>query len=252
MQILGRAFNDMTRRVHASQAAQQDLVANVSHDLKTPLTSIQGFAQAIMDGTIDNPASLQQAAGVIYDESGRMYRMVAELLDLARLEAGVINIEQERIAIGDLLDRVITKFIPLASEADKHLEKDWSTLPEIIGDSDRLSQLFTNLVDNALKFTPRGGKVIVRSRPVGPWLEIAVEDSGPGISPGEQDRIFERFYQTDKSRSGGIERGSGLGLAISRQIVIAHKGEISVQNLPAGGSIFTVKLPLGRVGQVQS
>ncbi len=190
MQILGRAFNDMTRRVHASQAAQQDLVANVSHDLKTPLTSIQGFAQAILDGTIDNPKSLQQAAGVIYDESGRMYRMVADLLDLARLEAGVIKIVQQRIAIGDLLDRVITKFMPLASEGDKHLEKDWSILPEITGDSDRLSQLFTNLVDNGLKFTPPGGKVIVRSRPVGAWLEIEVEDSGPGIPPGEQDRIF--------------------------------------------------------------
>ena len=164
VQILGSAFNDMTRRVYASQAAQQDLVANVSHDLKTPLTSIQGFAQAILDGTIDNPESFQQAAGVIYDESGRMYRMVAELLDLARLEAGVIKIVLERIAIGDLLDRVITKFMPLASEADKHLEKDWSILPEIIGDFYRLSQLFTNLVDNALKFTPRGGKVIVSSR----------------------------------------------------------------------------------------
>ena len=85
-----------------------------------------------------------------------------------------------------------------------------------------------------------------------PWLEISVEDLGPGITPGEQDRIFERFYQTDKSRPGGIERGSGLGLAISRQIVIAHNGEIYVQNLPAGGAIFTVKLPMGRVEQVQS
>ena len=192
----------------------------------------------------DLPADAQAGAvrlgNTIIDPARRAVSVAGEEIILRAQEF----IVQQRIAIGDLLDRVITKFMPLASEGDKHLEKDWSILPEITGDSDRLSQLFTNLVDNGLKFTPPGGKVIVRSRPVGAWLEIEVEDSGPGIPPGEQDRIFERFYQTDKSRSGGIERGSGLGLAISRQIVIAHKGEISVHNLPAGGTIFTVKLPV--------
>jgi signal transduction histidine kinase len=118
-------------------------------------------------------------------------------------------------------------------------------MPVITADNDRLSQVITNLVDNALKYTPAGGQIVVRARSQSGRVEVEVEDSGPGIPPAQLERIFERFYQLDKSRRGGGGRGVGLGLAIAREIIRAHGGEIAAHNSAAGGSVFVVKLPAG-------
>jgi signal transduction histidine kinase len=265
VQGVAQAFNDMGERVQASQRSQRDFVANVSHDLKTPLTSIQGFAQAILDGTADDPQSAKQAAQVIYDEAGRMHGMVLELLDLARMDAGTFSFERTPIDLCGLLKSVVTKFAPQARQAQVELRLDIVTqngdLPPLVADADRLNQVFSNLVDNALKYTPPGGLVTVRARPVEGWIEVEVTDNGPGIPPDELERIFERFYQTDKARSGGNRRGVGLGLAIAREIVQAHGGKIRAYNraqvnspaqagdttLAAGrGSVFVVSLPAVR------
>ncbi len=265
VQGVAQAFNDMGERLQASQRSQRDFVANVSHDLKTPLTSIQGFAQAILDGTAEDPPSAKQAAQVIYDEAGRMVGMVLELLDLARLDAGTLSFERAPLDLGVLLKNVVTKFAPQAYQAQVELCLDLPAqdgdLPTLVADSDRLNQVFSNLVDNALKYTPPGGLVAVSARRVDGWIEVEVSDSGPGIPPDELERVFERFYQTDKARSGGNRRGVGLGLAIAREIVQAHGGEIRAYNrsqnnqtAPAGdlalatprGSVFVVKLPAVR------
>jgi two-component system OmpR family sensor kinase len=248
---LGNAFNDMVHRVQASQQSQRDFVANVSHELKTPLTSIQGFAQAILDGAVQDEQSLQQAAQVIYDEAGRMHRMVVELLDLARLDSGIAEIEWLPVDLSALLQAIHKKFQPIAQHAQVELRLQSTALPQIQGDGDRLAQVFTNLVDNAIKFTPPGGAVTLSSNAAEDLVLISIEDDGPGIPPGERERIFERFYQTDKSRRGDRTRGAGLGLAIAREIIQAHGGSISIHdprgsNSSAHGSVFVVKIPLAR------
>jgi two-component system OmpR family sensor kinase len=255
---LGNAFNDMVHRVQASQQSQRDFVANVSHELKTPLTSIQGFAQAILDGAVQDEQSLQQAAQVIYDEAGRMHRMVVELLDLARLDSGIAEIEWLPVDLSALLQAIHEKFQPIAQHAQVELRLQSTALPQIQGDGDRLAQVFTNLVDNAIKFTPPGGAVTLSSNAAEDLVLISIEDDGPGIPPGERERIFERFYQTDKSRRGDRTRGAGLGLAIAREIIQAHGGSISIHdprgsNSSAHGSVFVVKIPLAwpRVSQTR-
>ncbi len=251
VQQLGKAFNEMVHRVQASQRSQRDFVANVSHELKTPLTSIQGFAQAILDGTVQDEQSLHQAVQVIYDESGRMHRMVVELLDLARLDSGIAETEWVPVDLNGLLQAIHEKFQPIAQKAQVELRLQSDVLPEIQGNGDRLAQVFTNLVDNAIKFTPPGGLVTLSGQVENSFVSINVEDSGLGIPPAERERIFERFYQTDKSRRGDRTRGTGLGLAIAREIIQAHGGSISISdpwgtNSSAHGSVFVVKIPLAR------
>jgi signal transduction histidine kinase len=241
---LGEAFIEMSERVFASQQSQRDFVANVSHELKTPLTSIQGFAQAMLDGTADDPATREQSSQIIYDEAGRMHRMVVELLDLARIDAGTAEFLQDPVDLNPLIHNVISKFQPQTEAAQVELYSEISSLPPLVGDGDRLSQVFTNLIDNALKHTPAGGRVIIRAQRVGDALEITVADTGKGIDPIEVERIFERFYQVDKARTGGAGRGIGLGLAIANEIVEKHGGTLSVQSQPGQGSTFTVRLPV--------
>lgn len=246
VKALARAYNEMTSKVHASQQSQRDFVANVSHELKTPLTSIQGFAQAILDGAAQTPEELKHAGQVIFDEAGRMDRMVVDLLDLARLDAGTADLKRAPLELELLLQGVINKFKPQGEEAQVTLLADISGLPSFIGDGDRLAQVFTNLVDNAVKHTPPGGQVTLWARQEGDKVKIAVQDTGAGIPQEELSRIFERFYQLDKARRGGKGRGVGLGLAITQQIVHAHGGVMYAKSEVGKGSIITVELPAAK------
>jgi two-component system, OmpR family, sensor kinase len=243
---LAGAFNEMIDRVQESQKSQRDFLANVTHELKTPLTSIQGFAQAIMDGTVSAPEALHQAASIIYDEADRMHRMVMDLLSLARLEAGTAGLARDPVNLDELLHNVAGRFAIQAQQANITIQENLANSPVCTGDADRLFQVFTNLVDNAIKFTPSGGVVILSLDTVNGSAQVGVSDTGAGIAPEDQKRVFERFYQADRSRraSSGTGRGAGLGLAITRQIVLAHSGQISVESILGKGSTFTVTLPL--------
>jgi signal transduction histidine kinase len=243
---LAETFNAMVRRVQDSQQAQRDFVANVSHELKTPLTSIQGFAQAILDGTAQNAEEQHRAAQVIYEESDRLRRLVEDLLDLARIDAGQVSFERQPLDLGALLEGVVERLGVRAVEEGVRIESRLPELPTLIGDGDRLAQVFTNLIDNAVKHTSKGAVVILHGEVEGGWVSIHVDDSGPGIPPDDLSRIFERFYQLDKARAGGRERGVGLGLAISREIVQAHGGRLVAQSVLDRGSRFTVQLPVIR------
>lgn len=246
VQDVMRAFNSMVSRVQVSQKSQREFVANVSHELKTPLTSIQGFAQAILDGTADSPEARQQAAQVIYTESGRMHRLALDLLDLARLDAGTADLQMTPLNLTVLLGAVTEKFSPLAARAGVTVSAQSDALPPLVGDGDRLAQVFTNLVDNALKFTPAGGEVTLAARQEGAEAVVEVRDTGQGIAPEVLPHIFERFYQSDASRARGERQGAGLGLAIAREIVAAHGGKISVRSQLGQGTVFTVRLPLAQ------
>jgi signal transduction histidine kinase len=238
------AFNSMTARVQASQKAQRDFVANVSHEMKTPLTSIQGFAQAILDGTADSPEAQKQSAGIIYSEAGRMHRLVLDLLDLARLDSGTANLKSEPVDITSLLNSVGERFGIQARMAGIEVWVEADELPLLRGDGDRLAQVLTNLVDNSIHHNGSGGRVTLAAHVEGERLIISVSDTGVGIPADVLPHIFDRFYRGDPSRTGGQDHGAGLGLAIAREIVIAHHGTITAQSEPGQGSTFTVRLPL--------
>jgi two-component system OmpR family sensor kinase len=245
VQDLTRAFNSMIDRVESSQKSQREFVANVSHELKTPLTSIQGFAQAILDEAADTPEKRKQAAEIIYNEAGRMHRMALDLLDLARLEAGTADLKMSMVDVKALLHNVAARFTPQAQKAGIHLQLNIpANLPSLLGDGDRLAQVFTNLIDNALKFTPANGQVILSATSAGEEMEISITDSGSGVPKEALPRLFDRFYQVDASRAGGEKHGAGLGLAIVKEIIEAHGGRISVRSELGHGTTFVIHLPL--------
>ncbi len=234
----------MVTQVQTSQQIQKEFLANVSHELKTPLTSIQGFAQAMLDGTVEDSESRDHAAKVIYEETDRLGRLVEDLLDLARLDAGQIEFDRHPVDLSILLQSIVDRMSLSAAEKSVQLERDLDGLAPMIGDGDRLAQVFTNLLDNAIKHTPEGGTVRLHGETEAGWISIHVDDSGRGIPNEDLSHIFERFYQVDKARRGGKGRGVGLGLAISRQIVEAHGGRLVAQSAIGKGSRFTVQMPI--------
>ena len=241
---VAESFNSMAAQVKASQQAQRDFVANVSHDLKTPLTAISGWSQALLDGAADSPDDRQRAAATIYDEANRMDRMVSELLELARLESGQLQMAARPVDLGQVLADVHRSQLPRARARQIDLALDAPPGMVVMADPDRLVQIFTNLADNALAYTPAGGSVRLAARQADGWVEGIVADTGPGIPEEELSRVFERFYRLEKSRTRGeAGRGSGLGLAIVRELVTAHHGHIRVSSEVGRGSAFVVRLP---------
>lgn len=244
VQQLASALNEMSRKVQQSSQSQREFVANVSHELKTPITSIQGFAQAILDGTVNTKGAIKKAGEVILNETSRLHRLVTDLLILARLEAGTADLKKESVTINSLLQNTIEKFTIIAEKLKVKLIDEFGANVSVLGDGDRLSQVFSNLIDNAIKFSPPNGNVEIRTYNEGKFILISIKDSGPGIKEDDKLKIFERFYQVDKSRKGGEGRGVGLGLAITKQIMSAHGGEIWVESDGKNGSTLIVKLPL--------
>lgn len=241
IQVVGTAFNEMAERVELTQQAQHDFLANVSHDLRTPLTSIQGFAQAIYEGVADEDAS-QRAAKIIHSEAGRLTRMVNELLDLAKIQAGRMDMMRQSVELDQILTTISESLSIKAQEKNIDLQVHIPNLPRIAGDGDRLAQVFTNLIDNAIKHTPDGGRVWIRAELDNKGgILTRVEDTGEGIPKEDLPRIFERFYQVDKSRTKRI--GTGLGLAIVQEIVRAHAGYIWAESEYGQGARFNVWLP---------
>jgi len=240
---LAKSFNDMVARVKVSQQAQRDFVTNISHELRTPLTSIQGFSQAILDGTASDPDSVRRAANVIYDEAERMSRLVNGLLDLARLDAVPASLNRVPLDLGKVLNSAVEKLTLRAKEKNITMKVRIDPLPSMLADTDRLSQVFTNLLENAIKYTPEGGTVMLAAKAGSGEVIVAVADSGNGIPAEDLPRIFERFYRVDKARSG---KGYGLGLAITKDIVQAHGGSIRVESAVGSGTRFTVRLPAAR------
>ncbi|MCC7446399.1 MAG: HAMP domain-containing protein [Anaerolineae bacterium] len=243
LRLLAETFNRMADEVEATQQAQRDFLANVTHDLRTPLTSIQGFSQAIIEGVAANPNAAQRAAQIIHEEAGRLNRMVQELLDLARIEAGRLNMTRYTVALDSILNAVGENLTPRAAAKGVTLTLELAPIPPIAGDSDRLMQVYTNLVDNAIQHTPPGGRITVRVHPQDSGVLTQVSDTGEGIPAADVPHVFDRFYQVDKSRQREKRDGVGLGLAITKGIVDAHGGRIWVESQEGAGTTFAAWFP---------
>jgi signal transduction histidine kinase len=254
---LAENFNRMTEAVRSSQQTLRDFLANVSHELKTPLTSIRGFSQALRDGTITEPEGEERAARVIEDESRRLLHLVEGLLDLSRIESGQESMRRAPVPVGELFAHCAEVFSLRSQETGVSLEVESGDVPPVLGDFDRLEQVLGNLLDNAFRHTPAGGSVrlsacLPESRAAtagGGWVELSVADSGEGMPPEELAQVFDRFYKGDaalRRAQDAARRGTGLGLAISREIVRAHGGEIRAESSPGAGTRFVVTLPAAR------
>ena len=237
-------FNNMATQVQAARQTERDFVMNVSHELKTPLTSIQGFAQAITDGTVDNLEGVKQAARVIQTEADRLRRMAVGLLDSARLASGDLKMANEPMQINDVAQACMDRLALRTREGQLTVLADFDPVPVIRGDGDRLAQVITNLIDNAIKYTPAGGKITVQTHAEKGGVTLTVSDTGRGIPQEDLVRVFERFYQVDKSRANPQAlSSSGLGLAICKQLVEAHGGQLSAQSVVGIGTRMVVWLP---------
>jgi signal transduction histidine kinase len=240
---LAANFNRMTEEVQRSQQTLRDFLANISHELKTPLTSIRGFSSAILDGTIDDSAGIERSARIISDESNRVLRLVEELLDLSRIESGQISMRQEDLPIDELFEHVGEVFALRSEDTGVRLNLPAATRAHIRGDFDRLEQVLNNLLDNAFRHTPRDGAIRVGTfEPRVGLIQVNVTDTGAGIPPDHIPHLFERFYRAPASGTTRV-KGYGLGLAICREIVRSHGGDIWATSDPGHGTTFSFTLP---------
>ena len=234
---LGRAFNEMSGELASAREAQRSFLESVSHELKTPLTSIEGYAEAIAEGAV--PPS--EGARVIGSESERLERLVGDLLELARFQRAGFSVAHEPVDLGAVARRAVERHLPRAREISVRLQVAAEAQSDgawVLGDEQRLLQAASNLIENALRLTPAGGTVTVRAGDG----TLAVQDTGPGLQPQDRPHAFERFYLYDRYRS---ERpvGSGLGLAIVRELVSAMGGTVEATGGSEGGAVFTLRLP---------
>lgn len=219
---------------------QKELVANVSHEFKTPLTSIKGFVELMLDQKITDQQVVYSSLEIIYQETLRLIHMVENLLKISRLEAQ--RLTKDWLDLADLIAKVVERLSFKIQEREVTVNFELKFLNKVFVDSDRFEQVFYNLIDNGIRFSPKGGHIWVSGHELADKIEIEIRDQGPGIPEPAQELIFDRFYKVDKSRSMS-DAGSGLGLFIVKSIIEEHDGRIWVRNHPEGGAIFTIQLP---------
>jgi signal transduction histidine kinase len=240
---LATAFNRMSRELENLEASRRDLVANVSHELKTPITAIRAHLENLLDG-VEQPNS--QNLEIMLAQSERLGRLVEQLLDLSRLESGDVPLRREPVSLAPLVALVMSEIEVACADREVEVVSDLSDdLPTIEADSERVHQVIFNLVDNAVRFTPEGGEVRIEAHRHNGSVEVSVADTGVGIPADALPRLFERFYRVDPARARE-DGGTGIGLAIARSVVEAHGGSIRAESAPGHGSVFTFDLPVSR------
>jgi two-component system sensor histidine kinase ResE len=235
-------FRDVTNERKLDKL-RSDFVANISHELRTPIAMLQGYSEAILDGIAATEEEQRELVKIIFDESVRMSKLVNELLDLARIEAGHLQLVPAKISLNQLLDKIGRKFNGLTRERRIQLTVDKLQGDDTVFlDQDRMEQVLTNLIDNAIRHTPDHGEIRVTPSKKEKILQIEVSDTGSGIDPEDIPYLFERFYKGDKARTRG-RSGTGLGLSIVKNIVEAHKGHIYVESTLGEGTSFKIQIP---------
>jgi signal transduction histidine kinase len=235
---LATAFNDLAVQLARAREAEQSFLLSVSHELKTPLTAIRGYSEAVLDGAIE----AREAAATVAVEAARLERLVRDLLDLARMNKTDFSVHNSEIDLTEVADDAVRRYQPQADGFGVTLSTVADGPSPAIGDADRVLQVVSNLVENALRLTPAGGEVRVVARPG----ELRVEDTGPGLGDEERAHAFERFYLHERY---GRERpvGTGLGLAIVKELTEAMGGSVRVESTPGERTVFTVRLQPARL-----
>jgi two-component system phosphate regulon sensor histidine kinase PhoR len=249
-------FHDITR-LKSFETARSDFIANLTHELRTPLTALYGYAETLQKG-VDDPAAAQRFLGIIERQSRRLARLIDDLISLSDLERGLTPLKIEPLPPGRVIEEASELMREQARRAGIAFEvRAPKDLPEIAADRDRLQQVLLNLLDNAIKYTPRGGNVTIEARSATgaapanggalkrPGVEFVVADTGEGIPAADIPRLTERFYRVDRARSRELG-GTGLGLAIVKHIIQLHHGAIKIESRLREGTTVTVWLPLAR------
>lgn len=238
-------LHDLTA-VRRLETVRRDFVSNISHELRTPLASLRAVVETLQDGALEDPPAAQRFLRRAEEEVDALTHMVEELLELSRIESGQVPLKLQQTAVTDLILPPLERLQTQAERGELNLIADIpSHLPFVQADAERIRQVMTNLLYNAIKFTPPGGKITVQAVRQPVEVIISVQDTGVGIPAADVPRIFERFYKLDQARTRG-RGGTGLGLAIARHIVQAHNGRIWVRSREGKGSTFYFSLPLAK------
>ncbi len=233
---LADRFREMAARLAEAEALERNFLMTVSHELRTPLTAIRGHVSAIREGVIDDAELQQQSLDVVYAETERLERLVQDVLDLAKLDTRRFTVHREEVEMERLVDRAFGTFSEEARRRGIDYRRELEAAPVLTTDGDRVLQIITNLLANAFRWTPDGGRVALELRAENGSVSVAVEDTGPGIARSEQERIFRPFWSRD-------DGGTGLGLAIARELSLALGGRIELQSEQGFGSRFELVLP---------
>jgi signal transduction histidine kinase len=239
---LARTFNAMAENLEEAEKQRRSLVADVAHELRTPLSNVQGYLEAVKDGLLQPD---DKTIDTIYQQVVHVVQLVEDLRILAMAESGTLRLHRESGSIEELLRQAVDAFRPRAEAKGVDLSVGVQPeLPDVPMDRTRIAQVVANLLENAIFHTPEGGSVAVSARNSNSVLTVAVSDTGPGISSQDMDLVFERFYRVDPSRTRSTG-GTGLGLTIAKQLIEAHGGSIGVESAVDQGSSFYFNLPLG-------
>jgi signal transduction histidine kinase len=265
--VLATTFNQMADRLEATireltedrarlrqlESIRKDFVANVSHELRTPLTSIKGYVEALLDDGMTDRETAERFLRIALTQADRLNLILDDLLQLSQIESGQVRLKEEPVSLPGVVDRTLAVIKPMADKKGHTVTVDIPpTVPSLLGDEPRLVQVMTNLLDNAVKYTPDRGQIHISARTTAglapeaisgrPSVEVSVADTGIGIPDADRPRVFERFYRVDKARSRELG-GTGLGLAIVKHIVEGHQGQVWVQPNTPRGSRFMFRLP---------
>lgn len=247
---LAKAINEMAEKLgnditqlRKLERVRSEFLGNVSHELRTPIFSVQGFLETLLDGAVDDPSVNRDFLEKAHKHANRLNALLNDLIDISRIESGEMKMSYRYFPVLEFLQQIVDEMKSVAERKDLRLTLVPSVdeSERVFGDRERLHQVMTNLFDNAVKYTDNGGSITCSVERDGPWCVIRVSDTGCGIGPEHQARIFERFYRVDKDRSRDVG-GTGLGLAIVKHIVEAHGGTINVSSTVGTGSVFTVRL----------
>jgi signal transduction histidine kinase len=253
---LAATLDDMAARLQAAfererelEAARRELVAAVSHDLRTPLATMQAMVEALADGVVREPAEVQRYLQLIRGEVQHLGRLIDDLFELSQIDSGALELRLAPTRLPELLAETIEAYRAQALERGVVLETETEPrIPPVVADSARLQRVLRNLLDNALRYTPSGGSLRVEACLAEGAARVSVVDSGPGLAPGEEERVFDRFYRGDRARprgeAAGRTVGAGLGLAIARGLVQAHGGRIWAEPASTGGAAFRFTVPV--------
>jgi signal transduction histidine kinase len=227
----------MTARLAESEELERNFLMSVSHELRTPLTAIRGHVAALREGVVTDPEAAEESLEIVADEAERLGRLVNDVLDLAKLDAHRFTVLTEEVDMSRLLERAYSTFVDEARRRGIEYTHEADEAPVIVSDGDRVLQIISNLLSNAFRWTPDGGRIGLELSSQNGTVTVDVADSGPGIGQEERERIFRPFWSTDG-------RGTGLGLPIARELAVALGGRIELQTAPGRGSRFRLVLPL--------